>query len=141
MNEILDFKLRCKFRSIWTCFGNIITKTENKFFSPVFLIKFMCISNIFFHHQNVSPKNHEISVTWYLLKSVMQQRCEHRDARISENKWKPCYWHINHQSRVIQERRWKFSALKTFDFTEIVNEWKWKRGTVCHIVRFISQLS
>ena len=34
------------------------------------------------------------------------------------------------------------TALKsTFDFTEIVNEWKWKPGTVCHYVRFISQLS
>ena len=29
----------------------------------------------------------------------------------------------------------------TFNFTEIVNEWKWKRGTVCHYVRFISHLS
>ena len=107
MNEILDFKLCCKFRSIWTCFGNIIRKTENKFFSPVFLIKFMRISNIFFHHQNVSPKNHEISVTWFLLKSVLKQRCEQRDARISESKWKPSYWDINHQSLVIQERCWK----------------------------------
>ena len=34
------------------------------------------------------------------------------------------------------------TALKsTFDFTEIVNEWTWNRGTVCHFVRFISQLS
>ena len=29
----------------------------------------------------------------------------------------------------------------TFDFTKIVNEWKWKRGTVCNYVRYISQLS
>ena len=34
------------------------------------------------------------------------------------------------------------TALKnTFDFTETVHEWKWKRGTVSHIVRFISKLS
>ena len=29
----------------------------------------------------------------------------------------------------------------TFAFTEVVNEWKRKRGTVCHIVRFTSKLS
>ena len=29
MKEILDFNLYCKFRSIWTRFGNIISKTEN----------------------------------------------------------------------------------------------------------------
>ena len=29
VKEILDFNLYCKFRSIWTRFGNIISKTEN----------------------------------------------------------------------------------------------------------------
>ena len=34
------------------------------------------------------------------------------------------------------------AALKsTFGFTENVNEWKWKRETECHYVRFISQSS
>ena len=28
----------------------------------------------------------------------------------------------------------------TSDFTEILNEWKWKQGKVCHIVRFIFPL-
>ena len=36
---------------------------------------------------------------------------------------------------VISERNWK----STFDFTEIVNNYGLKRGTVCQIVRFISQ--
>ena len=111
MNKIIDFNLRCKFQSIWTCLGNIIRKTENKFPSPLFLILCLSshygISNILLHHKNFSPRNHEISVTWFLLKSVLKQRCKQRDARISESKWKPFYWDINHQSRVMQERCWK----------------------------------
>ena len=38
---------------------------------------------------------------------------------------------------VILERHWK----STFDFTEILNNYWWKRGTVCQILRFISQFS
>ena len=38
---------------------------------------------------------------------------------------------------VISERHWK----STFDFTEIVNNYGLKRGTVGQIVRFISQFS
>ena len=75
------------------------------------------ISNILLHHQNFSSRNHEISVTWFLLKSVLKQRCEHRDARISKCKWKACYWDINHQSRVIQERRWKILSISLKLFT------------------------
>ena len=120
MNEIFDFNFSCMFRSIWTCFGNIIRKTENKFSSPVFLIKFMLslwYQQYFAAYQNFSSRNHEISVTWFLLKSVLKQRCEHRDARISKCKWKACYWDINHQSRVIQERRWKILSISLKLFT------------------------
>ena len=46
------------------------------------------IVDILLHHQNFSPRNHEISVKWFLLKSVLKHRCEHR---ISESKWKLCY--------------------------------------------------
>ena len=38
---------------------------------------------------------------------------------------------------VISEWHWK----STFNFTEIVNDYGLKRGTVCQIVRFMSQLS
>ena len=38
---------------------------------------------------------------------------------------------------VISEPHWK----STFDFTEIVNNYGLKRGTVCQIVRFIFQFS
>ena len=40
-------------------------------------------------------------------------------------------------SHVISERRWKI----TLDFTEIVNKYGLKRGTVCQIVKFISHYS
>ena len=40
LNEILDSNLYWKFRSIWTCFGNIIRKTASLPWL-VFLIKFM----------------------------------------------------------------------------------------------------
>ena len=38
-------------------------------------------------------------------------------------------------AHVISERHWK----GTFDFTEIINNYGLKRGTVCQIVRFISK--
>ena len=34
------------------------------------------ISNILLHHQNVLPRNPEISVRWFLLKSVLKQTWE-----------------------------------------------------------------
>ena len=40
-------------------------------------------------------------------------------------------------SHVLSERRWKI----TLDFTEIVNKYGLKRGTVCQIVKFISHYS
>ena len=39
--------------------------------------------------------------------------------------------------QVISERHWK----NTFDFSEIVNNYRLKRGTVWQIVRFISEFS
>ena len=33
-------------------------------------------------------------------------RYEHRDDRVSKNKWKPFHLDINHQSRAIPEQRW-----------------------------------
>ena len=52
------------------------------------------------------------------------------------NKWKPCHGAINSRPR-ISERHWK----STFDFSEIVNNYGLKRGTVWQILRFISQFS
>ena len=48
--------------------------------------------------------------------------------------------HATEPSRVghvISERHWK----STFDFNEIVKNYRLKQGTVCQIVRFISQFS
>ena len=68
--------------------------------------------------------------------SLCWNRCEQRDGRVSESKWETFYWDINHQSRIIPEQRWSVLSISLN-----VNEWKWKRGTECHYVRFISQLS
>ena len=38
-------------------------------------------------------------------------RCEHRDGEVSESKWEPFYWDINHQSSVIPEQRWKVLSI------------------------------
>ena len=53
------------------------------------------------------------------------------------SKWKSCHGVINSLCYVISERHWK----STFDFTEIVNNYGLKLGTVCKILRFISQFS
>ena len=37
-------------------------------------------------------------------------RFERRNGRISESKWKPFYWDINHQSRVIPEKYFRFHS-------------------------------
>ena len=94
------------------------------------------ISNILLHHQTFLPRNPEISVRWFLLKSVLKQMW----AQGWQGKRKQMgSILLRYQPSVTCNSR---TALKsTFDFTEIVNEWKWKRGTVCHYVRFISQLS
>ena len=95
------------------------------------------IRNLSLHHQNFLRRNTEIFAGWFLLISEQKQRYDHRDGRARKSKWKPCYLDIRHQARVIIERHWN----RTFDFTEIVNEREYRRGTVCHIVRFISKLS
>ena len=69
------------------------------------------ISNILLHHPNFLPKNPDISVRWFLLKSVLKQMWAQRDGRVSKSKWEPFYWHINHQSRVIPEQRWKVLSI------------------------------
>ena len=49
----------------------------------------------------------------------------------------PHSYHVKHvASHLVSE--WRRNA--TFDFTEIINNCKMKRGTACQIVRFISHL-
>ena len=50
---------------------------------------------------------------------------------------KPCHGAINSWPRNPRRAHWK----STFDFSEIVNNYGFKRGTVWKIVRFISQFS
>ena len=105
---ILDFNLHCKFRPIWTCFSNIIKKTGK-------LISLDCILD------QVFAVIMESTIFCYITKSFCPEtlkflrdgfywnpcwnRCEHRDDRVSVNKWESFYWDINHQSRVITEQR------------------------------------
>ena len=94
------------------------------------------ISNILLNHQTFLTRNSEISVRWFLLKSMLKQKW----AQGWQGKRKQMgSILLRYQPSVTCNSR---TALKsTFDFTEIVNEWKWKWRTVCHYVRFISQLS
>ena len=94
------------------------------------------IINILLHHQNFLPRNPEIFVRWFLLKSVLKQMW----AQGWQGKQKQMGTILlRYQPSVTCNPR---TALKsTFDFIEIVNEWKWKRVKVCRYVRFISQLS
>ena len=54
------------------------------------------------------------------------------------NKWKPCHGAINSWPRNLRTalEKWK----NTFDFTEVVNNYGLKRGTVYQIERFISKV-
>ena len=94
------------------------------------------ISNILLHHQTFFPRNPEISMRWFLLKSMLKQMW----AQGWQSKRKQMGSILSrYQPSVMCNAR---KALKsTFDFTEIVKELKWKPGTVCHCVRYISQLS
>ena len=78
----------------------------------------------------------EISMRWFLLKSMLKQMW----AQGWQSKRKQMGSILSrYQPSVMCNVR---KALKsTFDFTEIVNELKWKPGTVCHCVRYFSQLS
>ena len=94
------------------------------------------ISNILLHHQTILPKNPEIYVRWFLLQSVLKEMWAEGWQGKREQMGSIL---LKYQRSVTCNSR---TALKsTFHFPEIVNEWKGKRGTVCHYVRFISQLS
>ena len=85
------------------------------------------ISSILLHHQNVLPRNPEISVRW-LLKQIWSQWWR--------GKWKQMGTILlRYQPSVKCNPR--TARKSTFNFTEIVNEWKGKRGTVCHYVVMI----
>ena len=137
-NEILDVNLHYKFRSTWTCFGNIIRKTE--------LISLACIL------EQVYTVIMESAIFCCITKTFCPEtlkflwdgfywnpswnRSEHGDGRVSESKWEPFYWDINHQSRVILEQCWKILSIS-------LKLWTIGSGSeeLCHYVRFISQLS
>ena len=140
MNEILDFNLHCKFQSVWTCFGNIIRKTENRFPSPLFFMK--CMLSLWHQQYFAASQKPFPQKLWnfcYMVfieigagTEMLKQGCQDKRKQIETML-------LRYQPSITCNPQ---TALKsTFDFTEIVNEWTWNRGTVCHFVRFISQLS
>ena len=94
------------------------------------------ISNVLPHHQNSLPRKPKVTVRWFSLKSVLKQMW----AQGWQGKRKQIGTILlRYQPSVMSNPR---AALKsTFDFTETVNEWKWKRRTEFHYVRFTSQSS
>ena len=98
------------------------------------------ISNILQHHQTFLPIK-----PWNFYETVLK----HMWAQGWQGKRKQLgSILLRYQPSITCNSKWNTSdcnskaVLKsTFDFTEIVKEWKWKRGIVCHYVRFITQLS
>ena len=124
MNEILDFNLIVSFDLYEHVLATSLEKQKTDFpglYSWSRLYFYFRIVNILLHHRNFFPRNPEISVRWFLLKSGLKQRWAQR-------------WQGKRKQMGIILLRYQPS---TFDFTEIVSEWKWKRGTVCHYVRWI----
>ena len=124
MKEILEFNLYCKFRSIWTS----LEKRKTNFPRLYSWSSFCChygISNILLHHQNVLTGNPEISVKWFLLKSMLKQMWE--QGRQGKRKQMGTIL-LRYQPSITCNP-------STFDLTEIVNEWRSKRGTGCPCVR------
>ena len=109
MNKILDFNLLCKFRSIWISLENWKTDFP-RLYSWSSLCCYYGIRNILLYHQNILPRNSDISVIFFYWNPCWN-RCEHSDGRVNESKWEPFYWNIKYQSHVIPEQRWKVLSI------------------------------
>ena len=76
MNEILDFNLHCKFHLYEHVLATSLEKRKAnlpRLYSWSSLCCYYGISNILLYHQNFLPRNPEISVRWFLLKSMLKQ--------------------------------------------------------------------
>ena len=123
-NEILDFNIHWKLRLIWTCFGNIIRKTENQFPSPVFLIKF--IQSLWNQQYFAAWPKRFTQKLWNFCEMVFieiragieiwTQQLQGKGKRMETML-------LRYQPLVTCNSR---TALKSaFHSTEIANEWKW----------------
>ena len=140
MNEIIDFNIRWKFQSIWTCFGNIIRKTQNQFPSSAFLNKFI-LSLWNKESFTASPKRFA-QKPWNFCEMVFIDI--HSETEIWTQQWQGKGKQmetilLRYQPLVTYNSR--TVGKSTFHSTEIANECKWRQRTIFHIVRFISQLS
>lgn len=129
MKEILDFNISWNFQPIWICFGNIIRKKIS--LACIYKLCFcwhneiLKIYDLWLNHQSFLSRSREVSLAWFLLASVLNQRWEHGQLL---SKWKPCHKSINSRSRnlrVTLERYVQF-------------HWNWnnhrlKRWTSCQI--------
>ena len=88
------------------------------------------ISNILLNHQTFLTRNSEISVRWFLLKSMLKQKW----AQGWQGKRKQMgSILLRYQPSVTCNFRTTLKSI--FDFTEIVNAWKWKASDLflnCH---------
>ena len=121
-----------------------ITVTSNKNFE---------MTNIWSKWRNRFKREKHVVLVEYLEEQIDYRRYKRRNRKSRRGpswRWNQLYlftfpyWtNGNHAtelsavSHVISERHWKI----TLDFTEIVNKYGLKRGTVCQIVKFISHYS
>ena len=113
MNEILDFNLHLSFDRYEQFLATSLEKWKTNFPRLYRWSSLYChdgISNILLHHQTFLPRNPEISVRWFLLKSVLKQMWA-QWCRGKRKQMGNFYWDIDHQSRVIPEHCWKVLSI------------------------------
>ena len=102
MNEILDFNLIVSFDLYEHVLATSLEKQKTNFPHLYSWSSLHChygISNILLHHQNVLPRNPEISVKWFLLKSVLKQM------------WAQGWQGKQKERRIISAQRWKVLSI------------------------------
>ena len=123
MNEMLDFNLHWIFNLYEHVLATSLEKRKTNFphlYSWSSLCFHYAMNNILLHHQNFLSRNPEISVRWFLLESVLKQMW----VQGWQGKRKEVgTMLLRYQLSVTSYPR---TALRTFSFTEIVKEWKWK---------------
>ena len=122
---ILDFNIHWKLRLIWTCFGNIIRKTENQFPSPVFFIKF--IKSLWNQQYFAAWPKRFTQKLWNFCEMVfieIRARIEIWTQQLQGKGKRTETMLLRYQPLVTCNSR---TALKSaFHSTEIANEWKWR---------------
>ena len=116
------------------CFGYIIRKI-NKFFLLVFTNMFMLIFKDHLpYSQRFLHRVCEISLKWFLLAFLLNERCKHKSSLIKQ---KPCH----RASSSHWSRNLRMPPKSYFQFLpEVVNKRHLRRGAAYKILRFTSYL-